>query len=147
MFHFPKHGITKPKVIGKRRRNKPTNCTPENLSRGAEVNGSMRRLGVHALAEESHVLHLLPYQSSGHANLLTPHHHHFLPVQQFLRYRRRQSPQHVMPRIHHHHLRTYPRSGHHFAPSLSLSLRFFELYVSGRWLGFSDGCCYQGELV
>lgn len=65
----------------------------------------MGGLGVHPLAEEPQVLHLLADKAAGDADLLTPDHHHLLPVQQLLRDDRGQTSQHVVPRVHHHALR------------------------------------------
>ena len=72
------------------------------------MNGTMRRLGVHALAEEPHVLHLLPHEPTGDANLLAPHENDLLAVEELLRHDRRQTAQHVVARVHHHALRADP---------------------------------------
>jgi hypothetical protein len=94
---------------------------PEDAGGGAEVDGAMGGLGVHPLAEEPEVLHLLPDEPAGDAHLLAPHHHHPLPVQELLRHQRRQPPQHVVPRVHHHPPRAQPRTRHHL-PLLFLLL-------------------------
>ena len=83
-------------------RNHPTDGTPEDLGGGAEVDGLMRGLGVHALTEEPQILHLLANESTREADLLASHYHHFLPIQQLFRQYRRQSPQHVVSCVHHH---------------------------------------------
>lgn len=94
----------------KREKCRPTNGTPEDLSGGAEVDWAMRRFGVHAFAEESHVLHLLPHEAAGDADLFAAHHHHFLPVEQLLRHDGREPTQHVVPRVDHHPLRADSRT-------------------------------------
>ena len=67
---------------------------------------AMGRFGVHAIAEESEVLHFLTNETAGEADLLASDRHHFLPIKQLLSYNGRQSPQHVVARVHHHSLRT-----------------------------------------
>lgn len=86
----------------------PADCAPEDLSRSPKVDGAMRRLGVHALTQEPHVLHLLPHQATRDANLLAPYNHDFLAVQEFLCYDRRKPTKHVVPCIHHYSLGAYP---------------------------------------
>ena len=44
------------------------------------MDGPMRGLGVHALAEEPQVLHLLANESTREADLLASHYHHFLSL-------------------------------------------------------------------
>ncbi|OAY70255.1 hypothetical protein ACMD2_06170 [Ananas comosus] len=105
----------------------PAHGAPEDLGGGSEVDGAVRGLGVHALAEEAEVLHLLPHEPPREAQLLAPHHHHALPVQELLRHDRRQPPQHVVPRVHHHALCAYPRPRHHpYSYFLRLELGFGE---------------------
>ena len=62
----------------------PTNGAPEDLGGGTEVDGTMRRLGVHAFAKESHVLHLLSNKSARHANFLASDYDYFLAIKQLL---------------------------------------------------------------
>lgn len=87
------------------KRNGPTNGAPEDLSRSAEVDGTMRRLGVHALTEKPQVLHLLSHKPTRHTYLLAPNNHNFLAVQELLSNDRCQTPKHVVSRVHHYHLR------------------------------------------
>lgn len=73
----------------------------------------MRRFGVHAFAQESHVLHLLPHEAAGDAYLFAPHHHYLLAVEKFFCHNGRESTEHVVPRVNHHPLRADSRTRHH----------------------------------
>ena len=68
------------------------------------MDGTMRGLRIHPLAEEPHVLHLLPNQAAGDADLLAPNHHHLLPIQELLCHNRSKPTQHMVPRVHYHAL-------------------------------------------
>lgn len=86
----------------------PTDGSPEDLRRGAEVNGPVRGLGVHPLAEKPEILHFLANEATGEADFLASDHHHSLAVQELLSENGGQSPEHVVPRIDHHSLRADP---------------------------------------
>lgn len=58
----------------------PADGAPEDLGRGAEVDGAVGGLGVHALAEKAEVLHLLADEPLVEADLLTADDHNALPV-------------------------------------------------------------------
>lgn len=58
----------------------PTNSAPEDLGRSTEVNRTMRRFGIHSLTKESHVLHFLPNETTGDANLFTTNNNNFLTI-------------------------------------------------------------------
>jgi hypothetical protein len=91
----------------------PADGAPQDLGRGAEVDGPMGWLGVHPLAEKAEVLHLLAYESTRHTDLLAADDDHLLPIEQFLGDNRRQAAQHVVARVHHDALRAYAGTGHH----------------------------------
>lgn len=99
---------------GSRIRGRPADGAPEDLGRGAEVDGTVRRLGVHALAKEPHVLHFLADEATGHANLFAADRDDFLSVEELLGHDRSQPPQHVVACVHHHSLRADSRSRHHY---------------------------------
>ena len=63
---------------------------------------AMGRLGVHALAEEAKILHLLAHEATGEADLLASDHHHLLTIEQLLGQYRSQSPQHVVAGVNNH---------------------------------------------
>ena len=102
--------IVRKEKKNKEKKNRPTNGAPEDLGGCAEVDGAVGRLGVHAFAEEPQVLHFLPHQTTGDANLFASHDHHFLSVQQLLCHNRGEPTQHVVPGVHHHALRADPRT-------------------------------------
>jgi len=85
----------------KKEKHIPADGTPEDLGGGAEVDGPVRRLGVHPLAEETEVLHLLADEAAGHADLLAADDDHLLPIEQLLRDDRGEAAQHVVARVHH----------------------------------------------
>ena len=77
------------------------------------MDGAVRRLGVHPLAEEAEVLHLLADEAARHADLLAADDDHLLPIQQLLGDNRRQASEHVVARVHHDALRAHARTGDH----------------------------------
>lgn len=93
----------------------PADRPPQDLGRGAEVNGPVGGLGVHPLVTEPSVFHLLAHESAGDGDLLAPHHHHSLPIEQLLRDDGREAPKHVVARIDHHSPRAEARPGHHLS--------------------------------
>lgn len=94
-------------------RNHPADGAPENLGGGAEVDGPVRRLGVHPLAEEAEVLHLLADEAAGQADLLAADHHDLLAVEELLGDDRGQAAEHVVARVHHDALGADAGAGHH----------------------------------
>lgn len=68
------------------------------------MNGAVRGLGVHALTQEAHVLHLLSHKSTGDADLLAANDDHLLAVQELLGDDGSQAAEHVVTRVHHHAL-------------------------------------------
>lgn len=80
----------------------PADGAPEDLGGGAEVDGAVGGLGVHALAEEAEVLHLLTDEAAREADLLAANHHHFLAVEEFFGQDRGEPTQHVVAGVHHH---------------------------------------------
>jgi len=77
------------------------------------VDGAVRRLGVHPLAEEAEVLHLLADEAARHADLLAADDDHLLPIEELLGDNRRQAAEHVVARVHHDALRAHARTGDH----------------------------------
>ena len=77
------------------------------------MDGPVGRLGVHPLAEEAEVLHLLADEAARHADLLAADDDHLLAIQQLLRYDRREAAQHVVARVHHDALRAHAGTGDH----------------------------------
>lgn len=132
-------------------RNHASDGAPQDFGGSAEVNGAVRRFGVHTLAEEPHVLHLLPDETSGNGYLLAPDHHHLLPVQKFLRHDRRQSTQHVVPRVHHHPLRANSGPGNHFRSCIDLTVTLCACERRRRLqeseVGFLGGAYWAGSSV
>jgi hypothetical protein len=91
------------------------------------VDGTMRGLGVHALAKKPEVLHFLTNETSRHGDLLATHHDDVLAVEQLLCDEGGKAPKHVVPRIHHDTLLTETRSRHHCCElRLSRSLSIWE---------------------
>lgn len=86
----------------------PTYSPPENLGRSAEVNGTVRGLGVHPLAEEAQVLHLLADETAREADFLAADNDDPLAVQELLGQNRGQAAEHVVPGVYHHSLRADP---------------------------------------
>ena len=84
------------------------------------MDGAMRRLGVHTLAEEPQVLHFLANEAAGEADFLAADDDDSLAVQELLGQNGGQASEHVVPGVHHHSLRADPRTRHHFSLSLSL---------------------------
>lgn len=72
------------------------------------MNGTMRRLSVHPLSQEPHILHLLPNKPTRNTNLLTPDDNDLLSIQQFLRQNGGETAEHVMPGVDHHSFRADP---------------------------------------
>ena len=93
----------------------PADGAPQDLGGGAEVDGPVGRLGVHPLAEEAEVLHLLADEAAGHADLLAADHHDLLAVEQLLGDDRGEAAEHVVARVHHDALGAHAGAGHHRA--------------------------------
>lgn len=72
------------------------------------MNGAVRGLGVHPLAEEAQVLHLLSDETAGEADFLAADDDDSLAVQEFLGQNGGQTAEHVVPGIYHHSLRADP---------------------------------------
>jgi hypothetical protein len=53
----------------------PTHCPPENTRGCTEVERAPGGVGVHSLAEETLIFHLLANQATGNGNFLTACHH------------------------------------------------------------------------
>ena len=77
------------------------------------MNGAMRRLGVHSLPQETHVLHFLADQSTGNADFLAPDDHDFLTIEKLFGDNGRESSQHVMPGVNDDALSTDTGTGDH----------------------------------
>ena len=93
----------------------PADGAPQDLGGGAEVDGPVGRLGVHPLAEEAEVLHLLADEATGHADLLAADHHDLLAVEQLLGDDRGEAAEHVVARVHHDALGAHAGARHHRA--------------------------------
>lgn len=86
------------------------------------MNGAMRRLSVHSLPQETHVLHLLANQSAGDADLLAPDDHNFLSIEKLFGDNGSEPSQHVMPGVNDDALGTDTGTGHHLLASMCKSL-------------------------
>lgn len=129
----------------------PSDSAPKDFGGRTEVDGAVRRLSVHTLSPEPHVLHLLPDEASRYGDLVAAYDGYSLAVQEVLGYDRRQTTEHVVSSVDHHSLRADTWAGHHFRSlSLSLSLplrrqsiydRSFRARVSG------SGVCEPGPCI
>ena len=93
----------------------PADGAPQDLGWGAEVDGPVGRLGVHPLAEEAEVLHLLADEATGHADLLAADHHDLLAVEQLLGDNRGEAAEHVVACVNHDALGAHAGARHHRA--------------------------------
>lgn len=71
------------------------------------MDGAMRGFGVHALAEEAHVLHLLPDEAAGDADLLAADDDDLLTVEKLLGDDGSETAEHVVASVDHHPLRAH----------------------------------------
>ncbi|GIL56771.1 hypothetical protein Vafri_12082, partial [Volvox africanus] len=78
---------------------------PEDAGRRTEVEWATGWVGVHPLAQEPVILHLLPHKAARDSNLLGPDHDNLLPTQNLLGHHRGQAAQHVGPPVDDHRLR------------------------------------------
>jgi len=100
------------------------------------VNGAVRRLGVHPLAEEAEVLHLLADEAARHADLLAADDDHLLPIQQLLGDNRRQASEHVVARVHHDALRAHAGAGNHLGLTCeAAAAQGFAVAAGSGWSG------------
>jgi len=93
----------------------PADGAPQDLGWGAEVDRPVGRLGVHPLAEEAEVLHLLADEATRHEDLVTAYHHNLLAVEQLLGDNRGEAAVHVVARVHHDALGAHAGARHHRA--------------------------------
>ena len=80
----------------------PADGAPEDLGGGAEMDGAMGGFGVHALAEEAEVLHLLADEAAGEGDLLAPDDDDALPGEELLGDDGGQAAEHVVPCVDDH---------------------------------------------
>lgn len=83
----------------------PSDSAPKYFGGRTEVDGAVRRLSVHTLSPEPHVLHLLPDEASRYGDLVAAYDGYSLAVQEVLGYDRRQTTEHVVSSVDHHSLR------------------------------------------
>ena len=108
-------GKTKQEPNGSSDAHLPADGAPQDLGGGAEVDGPVGRLGVHPLAEEAEVLHLLADEAAGHADLLAADHHDLLAVEQLLGDNRGEAAEHVVACVNHDALGAHAGARHHHA--------------------------------